>query len=224
MYWILFIGIALVSYLVQSNLKRKIDRYSKVPVASRMTGAEVAEKMLRDNGIYDVKVRPHDGWLSDHYNPTDKTVNLSHNVFYSNSVVSAAVAAHECGHAVQHARAYSFLRLRSALVPIVQFSSNIVTWVLLGGILLVNVFPTLLLIGIIMFAMSTLFSFVTLPVEIDASRRAVKWLQSAGITNYSEQPMAIDALKSAAYTYIVAALSSLATLIYYITIYMSRRD
>lgn len=174
MYWILFIGIALVSYLVQSNLKRKIDRYSKVPVASGMTGAEVAEKMLRDNGIYDVKVRPHDGWLSDHYNPTDKTVNLSHNVFYSNSVASAAVAAHECGHAVQHARAYSFLRLRSALVPIVQFSSNIVTWVLLGGILLVNVFPTFLLIGVIMFAMSTLFSFVTLPVEIDASRRAAK--------------------------------------------------
>lgn len=224
MYWILFIGIALLSYLVQSNLKRKIDRYAKVPVASGMTGAEVAEKMLSDNGIYDVKVRPHDGWLSDHYNSTDKTVNLSHNVFYSNSVASAAVAAHECGHAVQHARAYSFLRLRSALVPIVQFSSNIVTWVLLGGILLVNVFPTLLLIGIIMFAMSTLFSFVTLPVEIDASRRATKWLQSAGITNYSEQPMAIDALKSAAYTYIVAALSSLATLIYYITIYMSRRD
>ena len=224
MYWILFIGIALISYLVQSNLKRKIDRYSKVPVTSGMTGAEVAEKMLRDNGIYDVKVRPHDGWLSDHYNPTDKTVNLSHNVFYSNSVASAAVAAHECGHAVQHARAYSFLSLRSALVPIVQFSSNIVTWVLLGGILLVNVFPTLVLIGIIMFAMNTLFSFVTLPVEIDASRRVAKWLQSAGITNYSEQPMAIDALKSAAYTYIVAALSSLATLIYYITIYMSRRD
>ena len=224
MYWILFIGIALVSYLVQSNLKRKIDRYSKVPVASGMTGAEVAEKMLRDNGIYDVKVQPHDGWLSDHYNPTDKTVNLSHKVFYSNSVASAAVAAHECGHAVQHERAYSFLRLRSALVPIVQFSNNIVTWILLGGILLVKVFPSLLLIGIIMFAMSTLFSFVTLPVEIDASRRATKWLQSAGITNYSEQPMAIDALKSAAYTYIVAALSSLATLIYYITIYMSRRD
>ncbi len=224
MYWILFIGIALVSYLVQSNLKRKIDRYSKVPVASGMTGAEVAEKMLRDNGIYDVKVQPHEGWLSDHYNPTDKTVNLSHKVFYSNSVASAAVAAHECGHAVQHERAYSFLRLRSALVPIVQFSNNIVTWILLGGILLVKVFPSLLLIGIIMFAMSTLFSFVTLPVEIDASRRATKWLQSAGITNYSEQPMAIDALKSAAYTYIVAALSSLATLIYYITIYMSRRD
>ena len=224
MYLILFIVIALVSYLVQSNLKRKFEKYSKVPISLGMTGAEVAEKMLRDNGIYDVKVQPHEGWLSDHYNPTDKTVNLSHKVFYSNSVASAAVAAHECGHAVQHARAYSFLMLRSALVPIVQFSSNIVTWVLLGGILLVKVFPPLLLIGIIMFAMSTLFSFVTLPVEIDASRRATKWLQSAGITNYSEQPMAIDALKSAAYTYIVAALSSLATLIYYITIYMSRRD
>lgn len=224
MYLILFIVIALVSYLVQSNLKRKFEKYSKVPISLGMTGAEVAEKMLRDNGIYDVKVQPHEGWLSDHYNPTDKTVNLSHKVFYSNSVASAAVAAHECGHAVQHARAYSFLMLRSALVPIVQFSSNIVTWVLLGGILLVKVFPPLLLIGIIMFAMSTLFSFVTLPVEIDASIRATKWLQSAGITNYSEQPMAIDALKSAAYTYIVAALSSLATLIYYITIYMSRRD
>lgn len=224
MYLILFIVIALVSYLVQSNLKRKFEKYSKVPISLGMTGAEVAEKMLRDNGIYDVKVQPHEGWLSDHYNPMDKTVNLSHKVFYSNSVASAAVAAHECGHAVQHARAYSFLRLRSALVPIVQFSSNIVTWILLGGILLVKVFPPLLLIGIIMFAMSTLFSFVTLPVEIDASRRATKWLQSAGITNYSEQPMAIDALKSAAYTYIVAALSSLATLIYYITIYMSRRD
>lgn len=224
MYLILFIVIALVSYLVQSNLKRKFEKYSKVLISLGMTGAEVAEKMLRDNGIYDVKVQPHEGWLSDHYNPMDKTVNLSHKVFYSNSVASAAVAAHECGHAVQHARAYSFLRLRSALVPIVQFSSNIVTWILLGGILLVKVFPPLLLIGIIMFAMSTLFSFVTLPVEIDASRRATKWLQSAGITNYSEQPMAIDALKSAAYTYIVAALSSLATLIYYITIYMSRRD
>ena len=224
MYLILFIVIALVSYLVQSNLKRKFEKYSKVPISLGMTGAEVAEKMLRDNGIYDVKVQPHEGWLSDHYNPMDKTVNLSHKVFYSNSVASAAVAAHECGHAVQHARAYSFLRLRSALVPIVQFSSNIVTWILLGGILLVKVFPPLLLIGIIMFAMSTLFSFVTLPVEIDASRRATKWLQSAGITNYSEQPMAIDALKSAAYTYIVAALSSLATLIYYIIIYMSRRD
>lgn len=224
MYWILFIGIALVSYLVQANLKRKFDKYSKVRAASGMTGAEVAQKMLRDNGINDVKVQPHEGWLSDHYDPTSKTVNLSKDVFYGNSAASAAVAAHECGHAVQHARAYSFLKLRTALVPAVQFSSNIVTWVLLGGILLINVFPTLLLIGIGLFAMSTLFSFVTLPVEIDASRRATRWLQGAGITNYEDQPMAVDALKSAAYTYVVAALSSLATLIYYITIYMSRRD
>ena len=175
MYWILFIGIALVSYLVQANLKRKFEKYSKVRVASGMTGAEVAQKMLRDNGIYDVKVQPHKGWLSDHYDPTSKTVNLSQDVFYGDSVASAAVAAHECGHAV--AKAYSFLRLRSALVPAVQFSSNIVTWVLLGGVLLINVFPTLLLIGIGLFAMSTLFSFVTLPVEIDASKQATRWLQ-----------------------------------------------
>lgn len=224
MYWILFVGIALVSYLVQSNLKRKYEEYSKVPVASGMTGAEVAQKMLRDNGILDVKVQPHEGWLSDHYDPTTKTVNLSHDVFYFKSVASAAVAAHECGHAVQHARAYSFLKLRSALVPAVQFTSNIVGWVLLGGILLVNVFPALLLVGILMFALSTLFSFVTLPVEIDASKRASRWLQGAGITSSSEHTMAIDALKSAAYTYVVAALASLATLVYYVAVYMSRRE
>lgn len=224
MYWILFVGIALVSYLVQSNLKRKMEKYSKVPVASGMTGAEVAQKMLRDNGIVDVKVQPHEGWLTDHYDPTAKTVNLSRDVFYSTSVVSAAVAAHECGHAVQHARAYSFLKVRSALVPAVQFTSNIVGWVLLGGILLVNVFPALLLVGILMFALSTLFSFVTLPVEIDASKRASRWLQGAGITSSSEHTMAIDALKSAAYTYVVAALASLATLVYYVAVYMSRRE
>lgn len=224
MYWILFIGIALGSYLVQANLKSKFEKYSKVMVASGMTGAEVAKKMLHDNGIYDVKVQPHDGWLSDHYDPTAKTVNLSQDVYYSNSVAAAAVAAHECGHAVQHARAYSFLTLRSALVPAVQFSSNIVSWILLGGILLINVFPYLLLIGIVLFAVSTLFSFVTLPVEIDASRRATAWLQRAGITNSQDYPMAVNALKSAAYTYVVAALSSLATLIYYIMIYMGRRD
>ena len=224
MYWILFVGIALVSYLVQSNLKRKFEEYSKVPVASGMTGAEVAQKMLRDNGIVDVKVQPHEGWLTDHYDPTAKTVNLSRDVFYLKSVASAAVAAHECGHAVQHARAYSFLKLRSALVPAVQFTSNIVGWVLLGGILLVNVFPALLLVGILMFALSTLFSFVTLPVEIDASKRASRWLQGAGITSSSEHTMAIDALKSAAYTYVVAALASLATLVYYVAVYMSRRE
>lgn len=224
MYWILFIGIALISYLVQANLKRKFQKYSNVMIDSGMSGAEVAQKMLHDNGIYDVRVQPHEGWLSDHYDPTSKTVNLSQDVFYGHSVASAAVAAHECGHAVQHARAYSFLTLRSTLVPVVQFTSNIVSWVLLGGILLVNVFPTLLLIGILMFAMSTLFSFVTLPVEVDASRRATRWLQSAGVTSNREHPMAVDALTSAAYTYVVAALSSLATLVYYVSIYMSKRD
>ena len=166
MYWILFIGIAVVSYLVQANLKRKFEKYSEVTVASGMTGAEVAQKMLRDNGIFDVRVQPHEGWLSDHYDPSCKTVNLSQDVYHSNSVAAAAVAAHECGHAVQHARGYAFLRLRSALVPAVQFSSSIMTWVILGGILLINVFPTLLLIGILLFALTTLFSFVTLPVEI----------------------------------------------------------
>lgn len=224
MYWILFIGIAVVSYLVQANLKRKFEKYSEVTVASGMTGAEVAQKMLRDNGIFDVRVQPHEGWLSDHYDPSCKTVNLSQDVYYSNSVAAAAVAAHECGHAVQHARGYAFLRLRSALVPAVQFSSSIMTWVILGGILLINVFPTLLLIGILLFALTTLFSFVTLPVEIDASRRATQWLQGAAITNHTQQPMAVDALRSAAYTYVVAALSSLATLVYYLSIYLSRRD
>lgn len=224
MYWILFIGIAVVSYLVQANLKRKFEKYSEVTVASGMTGAEVAQKMLRDNGIFDVRVQPHEGWLSDHYDPSCKTVNLSQDVYYSNSVAAAAVAAHECGHAVQHARGYAFLRLRSALVPAVQFSSSIMTWVILGGILLINVFPTLLLIGILLFALTTLFSFVTLPVEIDASRRATLWLQGAAITNHTQQPMAVDALRSAAYTYVVAALSSLATLVYYLSIYLSRRD
>lgn len=224
MYWILFIGIAVVSYLVQANLKRKFEKYSEVTVASGMTGAEVAQKMLRDNGIFDVRVQPHEGWLSDHYDPSCKTVNLSQDVYHSNSVAAAAVAAHECGHAVQHARGYAFLRLRSALVPAVQFSSSIMTWVILGGILLINVFPTLLLIGILLFALTTLFSFVTLPVEIDASRRATLWLQGAAITSHTQQPMAVDALRSAAYTYVVAALSSLATLVYYLSIYLSRRD
>ncbi|MBS7400314.1 MAG: zinc metallopeptidase [Prevotella sp.] len=224
MYWILFIGIAVVSYLVQANLKRKFEKYSEVTVASGMTGAEVAQKMLRDNGIFDVRVQPHEGWLSDHYDPSCKTVNLSQDVYHSNSVAAAAVAAHECGHAVQHARGYAFLRLRSALVPAVQFSSSIMTWVILGGILLINVFPTLLLIGILLFALTTLFSFVTLPVEIDASRRATQWLQGAAITSHTQQPMAVDALRSAAYTYVVAALSSLATLVYYLSIYLSRRD
>lgn len=224
MYWILFIGIAILSYLVQANLKNKFERYSQMPLQNGMTGRDVAEKMLRDNGIYDVRVTSTPGMLTDHYNPTNKTVNLSDDVYASCSVAAAAVAAHECGHAIQHARAYTPLQMRSALVPVVQFSSSIVSWVILAGIFMVNSFPQLLLIGICLFAMTTLFSFVTLPVEIDASRRALVWLKSAGITNAYNHNQAQDALKSAAYTYVVAALSSLATLIYYIMILNNRRD
>ena len=222
--WIIFIGIAIVSFIVQSSLKSKFDKYSKVPLYNGMTGREVAEKMLRDNGIYDVRVISTPGMLTDHFTPTNKTVNLSEGVYSSCSVAAAAVAAHECGHAVQHARAYAPLQMRSALVPVVQFSSSIMSWILLAGILLINSFPQLLLIGICLFAMTTLFSFITLPVEIDASRRALVWLNSAGITNASNHGMAKDALKSAAYTYVVAALGSLATLVYYIMIYMGRRE
>ena len=224
MYWILFIGIALISYWVQSNLQSKFDRYSRMALSNGMTGREIAEKMLRDNGIYDVKVTSTPGMLTDHYNPTNKTVNLSEGVYNTCSVAAGAVAAHECGHAVQHARAYAPLQMRSALVPVVQFSSSIVQWVLLAGMFMIHSFPQLLLIGICLFAMTTLFSFITLPVEIDASRRALVWLSGAGVTNASNHRQAQDALKSAAYTYVVAALSSLATLVYYITIFTNRRE
>ena len=209
---------------MQSNLQNKFKKFSKVPTANGMTGKDVAEKMLRDHGLYNVRVTYTPGHLTDHYNPTDQTVNLSLDVYSGNSVAAAAVAAHECGHAVQHATAYAPLTLRSALVPVVSFASQWVQWVLLAGILLVESFPSLLLIGIGLFAMTTLFSFITLPVEIDASRRATAWLSNAGITNYSNHSMAVDALRSAAYTYVVAALGSLATLIYYVMIYMNRRD
>ncbi len=224
MYWVLFIGIALISYWVQSNLQRKFKKYSKMPMSNGMTGREVAEKMLHDNGIYDVTVTSTPGMLTDHYNPANKTVNLSQGVYGSCSIAAAAVAAHECGHAVQHKCAYAPLKLRSALVPVVQFSSSIVSWVLLAGILLLQMFPSILLFGICLFAMTTLFSIVTLPVEIDASRRALAWLSRAGITNSYNHGQAKDALKSAAYTYVVAALSSLATLVYYVSIYMRNRD
>ena len=223
-YWILFIGIAIISYIVQSSLQSKFEKYSRLALNNGMTGREVAEKMLRDNGIYDVRVISTPGSLTDHYNPTNKTVNLSSDVYSTCSVAAAAVAAHECGHAIQHARAYAPLQMRSALVPVVQFSSSIMSWVLLAGILMVNTFPQLLLIGICLFAMTTLFSFITLPVEIDASRRALVWLRSSGITSSYNHAQAQDALKAAAYTYVVAALSSLATLIYYILIYMGRRE
>ena len=223
MYLIIFLGVTILSWVVQANLQSKFKKYSQVPLNGGMTGREVAEKMLRDNGIYNVSVTCTPGHLTDHYNPTNGTVNLSESVYHSNSVAAAAVAAHECGHAVQHAVAYGPLQLRSALVPVVSFASTTVQWVLLAGILLVEVFPALLLIGIGLFALTTLFSFVTLPVEIDASRRATQWLSSAGITSPYNHQMAVSALSSAAYTYVVAAIGSLATLLYYVMLFLGRR-
>lgn len=222
-YWILFITITVASWLVSALMEQRFKKFSKVYL--HLTGKEVAEKMLRDNGIYDVQVVSTTGHLTDHYDPRSKTVNLSESVYNSNSVAAAAVAAHECGHALQHALEYAPLQMRSALVPIVNFSSRWVTWVLLGGILLLETFPSLLLIGIILYGLTTLFSFITLPVEINASTRAIAWLEQAGITNNETTPMAATALRSAAYTYVVAALASLGTLIYYISIFLGgRRD
>ena len=211
----------LISMLVSGVLKSKFNRYGKVGLQAGLSGKEIAEKMLQDNGIYDVKVISASGFLSDHYNPVNKTVNLSPDVYNGRSVAAAAVAAHECGHAVQHATAYQWLKLRSALVPVVQFSSNIVQWILLIGIVMINSFPQLLLAGIILFAAMTIFSLITLPVEFDASRRALVWLDNRRVTSVKEQPMAKDALKWAAMTYVVAALASVATLVQYIMIFLS---
>lgn len=222
--WIIFIGIALLSYIVQANLNRKFKKFSEIPLANGMTGRDVAEKMLRDNGIYDVKVTCVNGHLTDHYNPADHTVSLSRDVYASCSVAAAAVAAHECGHALQHAKAYGPLKMRSSLVPVVSFASKYVSWILLIGIMCVESFPGILLLGIGLFAMSTLFSFVTLPVEINASQRALAWLSRSGVTSSYNHQDAESALRSAAYTYVVAALSSLATLVYYVMIYLGRRD
>jgi Zn-dependent membrane protease YugP len=218
--YIIFIFFSLVSWLISSRLKSKFREYSAINLPGNMSGQEIAENMLRDNGIYDVKIVSTPGELSDHYNPLTKTVNLSHEVFYGRHISAAAVAAHECGHAVQHAEAYAWLTMRSRLVPIVSFSSNIVQWVLLAGILTIQVFPALLFIGIIMFALTTLFSFITLPVEFDASNRALKWLNNKGILSGSYLEKASNALNWAASTYVVAALSSLATLMYYVMIYL----
>lgn len=212
----------LASLLVQHMLTSRFEKYSKVPTAGGLTGADIARKMMNDNGIYDVQISCIEGQLTDHYNPQTKTVNLSKLVYYGNSVAAAAVAAHECGHVVQHSVGYAPLRLRSALVPVVTFASNVVQWVLLAGLVLVEVFPSLIWIGIALFALTTLFSVVTLPVEVNASARAVKWLQTAGITTSETRPMAIDALKWAAYTYFIAAVSSVATLLYYIGIARNR--
>ena len=219
--WILFGSIAILSWLVSANLQSKFKKYSQTPLG--MNGRDVAIKMLHDHGIYDVQVTSTHGHLTDHYNPASKTVNLSESVYHQHSVAAAAVAAHECGHAIQHATAYAPLRMRSALVPVVSFSSNIVQWILLGGMIFLNIFPHLLLIGIILFAMTTLFSFITLPVEINASQRAIAWLSNAGVTNWGTDEMAKSALRAAAYTYVVAALGSLATLLYYILIFLGRR-
>jgi hypothetical protein len=216
-----------VGMLVQFRLKSKFTAYAKVPTSSGLSGKEVAEKMLHDNGIYDVKVVSVPGFLSDHYDPAKKTVNLSPDVYAGRNISAAAVAAHECGHAVQHATAYSMLSLRSALVPIVQISTNLAQWVILIGLGLFSFGggnSTVLLIGIILFAVSTLFSIITLPVEFDASARAIKWLDSSRITLPQENEKAKDALKWAALTYVVAALASIAMLVQYILIYQNRRD
>jgi Zn-dependent membrane protease YugP len=211
-----------LSFIVQQMLQSRFNKYSRVGLPNGMSGAEVAQKMLHDHGIYNVKVVPTRGMLTDHFNPQTMTVALSEGVYASRSVAAAAVAAHECGHAVQHALGYAPLRMRSALVPVVNFASNTVQWVLLAGVIFINVFPNLIWIGIGLFAITTLFSFVTLPVEVNASTRAISWLGNAGITDSRTAPMAIDALKWAAYTYVIAALGSLATLIYYIG--RARRD
>lgn len=221
--WVIFIGFMILSLVVSGVLKSKFTRYSKIPLDNGMSGREVAEKMLRDNGISGVRIESVEGQLTDHYNPADKTINLSREVYEGRSISSAAVAAHECGHAVQHAKAYAWLGFRSSLVPAVSFASKWVQWILLAGILMVRTFPALLLAGIVLFALTTLFSFITLPVEIDASRRALAWLSNAGITSYQNHEKAQDALKWAAYTYVIAALGSLATLLYYIMIFTGSR-
>lgn len=215
----------LVGMVVSGRLKSKFREYSEIPLGNGMSGREVAEKMLRDNGIYDVQIRPASGFLSDHYNPADKTVNLSPDVYEGRSISSAAVAAHECGHAVQHATGYSMLQLRSALVPVVQISTTLSQWVILAGLgfMFGRGNATILLIGIILFAASTVFSIITLPVEYDASNRALRWMEASGVTNRAEHDKAADALKWAARTYVVAAISSIATLLYYILLFNNRR-
>ena len=220
--WLLLIGAMILSLIIQQMLKSRFNRYSKVGI--NLSGAEIARKMLADNGIHDVEVTCVPGTLTDHYNPSTKTVNLSEAVYGQRNIAAAAVAAHECGHVIQHAKGYAPLKMRSALVPIVSFASNTVQWVLLLGVLLIAITPALLWAGIALFALTTLFSFITLQVEINASRRAVAWLENAGITTYETKPMASEALMWAAGTYVIAAISSLGTLLYYISIAMSRRD
>jgi Zn-dependent membrane protease YugP len=223
MYWILIIVIMGASWFVSNRLQSKFDKYSKLHLQNGMSGAEIAEKMLADHGIRNVRVISTPGRLTDHYNPADKTVNLSEAVYNQRNAAAAAVAAHEVGHAVQHATAYSWLEMRSKLVPVVSVASRFVQWILLAGILMVNSFPQLLLVGIVIFAATTLFSVITLPVEYDASNRALAWLENKRIVNQQELAGSKDALKWAARTYVVAAIGSIGTLLYYVMIYMNRR-
>jgi Zn-dependent membrane protease YugP len=217
------LGVMLLSWTVSSTLKNKFEKYSKFYLHNGMSGAEIAEQMLADHGIRDVRVISTPGRLTDHYNPADKTVNLSEAVYSERNIAAAAVAAHECGHAVQHATAYNMLQLRSSLVPVVSIASNMVQWILIAGILMIRTFPQLLLIGIIVFAATTLFSLITLPVEYDASHRALAWLDNKKMLTREEHVGAKDALKWAARTYVVAAIGSIATLLYYVMIYMGGR-
>jgi len=214
--YVIMIVFFVISFLVGQQLRSKFAKYSRVSLAKGLSGKEVAELMLSNNGITDVRVISVDGQLTDHYNPTDKTVNLSPDVYNGRSVAAAAVAAHECGHAIQHAKSYAFLQMRSSLVPVVSVASRYVQWVLIAGVILLQTFPAILLIGVVMLAITTLFSFITLPVEFDASRRALAWLNSTGLTYGESADNARDALKWAALTYVVAALGSLATLLYYL--------
>ena len=223
MYLILAGVLMLVSWLVSNRLKNKFELYSKLQLQNGMSGREIAEKMLADHGIRDVRVISVEGQLTDHYNPTDKTVNLSEAVYNQRNAAAAAVAAHECGHAVQHATAYSWLEMRSKLVPVVSVASSYVQWILIGGIFMMRTFPQLLLVGIVLFAATTIFSIITLPVEYDASNRALAWLENKQMLNREEHDGAKDALKWAARTYVVAAIGSIATLLYYVSIYLGRR-
>ncbi len=224
MIYIIFIAFALFSFIIQQKLQRRMSEYSKVPMPYGLTGKDIAERMLRENGISNVTVTHTPGTLTDHYNPTNRTINLSDGVYNSCSIAAAAVAAHETGHALQHALGYAPLKMRSSLVPVVNFASHWMQWLLLIGILTIQSFPQIMLGGIILFALTTLFSFITLPVEINASNRALAWLNTAGVTNSQTHSMAKDGLKWAAYTYIIAALGSLATLVYYITLFLGSND
>ena len=220
--WFIVIAVMVLSFIIQQTLQSRFAKCSQIPTPGRLTGAEVARKMLEDNGITNVRITSVQGQLTDHFNPETMTVNLSESVYGQRSIAAAAVAAHECGHVLQHAKGYAPLKMRTALVPVVSFANKTVQWIILLGVLLINITPSLLWLGIILFGATTLFSIVTLPVEVNASQRAVAWLKESRIVDSETAPMAADALKWAAYTYFIAAIGSLATLLYYIG--MARRN